>query len=74
MSLVRVFHSPQSRSQKDNTKIPPVDFFFSISEKRKKRIKKNPFVKYQDHCFQVGLTKVMGIYKQFFPVFGNQFP
>ena len=68
MSLVRVFHSPQSRSQKDNTKIPLLIFFQSV-KKRKKRIKKNPFVKYQDHCFQVGLTKVMGIYKQFLAFF-----
>lgn len=44
MSLVRVFHSPQSRSQKDNTKIPPVDFF-SISEKKEEKNKEKSICK-----------------------------
>jgi len=69
-----VYFIPPKVDLRKTTQKSPLLIFFSISEKRKKRIKKNPFVKYQDHCFQVGLTKVMGIYKQFFPVFGNQFP
>jgi len=65
---------PPSRSQKDNKNIRWILDFLNWRKKRKKKLflgpqargqKINPFVKYQDHCFQVGLTKVMGIYNQF---------